>query len=160
MAGMPEDIWIGRVPGWSRWRSPPALAGFACRNNRLAELALRTDGFADGGRWRRGSAYGAERIAVVLGTSTAGIAETEQAYRRRDPASGALPADFDYDRTQDLHALPRYRPRPARPARPGARRSPPPAPPAPGRFMEAAALIARRAWWMRRWRAASTRCAG
>ena len=35
-------------------------------------------------------------MGVFLGTSTSGILETELAYRRRDPATGALPADFDY----------------------------------------------------------------
>jgi 3-oxoacyl-[acyl-carrier-protein] synthase-1 len=44
---------------------------------------------------------------VCLGTSTAGIEETEQAYRRRSP-DGALPADFDFERTHDLQSLPRY----------------------------------------------------
>jgi 3-oxoacyl-[acyl-carrier-protein] synthase-1 len=33
---------------------------------------------------------------VFLGTSTSGILETELAYRRRDPATGALPPDFHY----------------------------------------------------------------
>lgn len=105
--GMPEDIWIGRVPGLEQVPIPAALAGFACRNNRLAELALGTDGFAAAVLATR-ERHGAERIAVVLGTSTAGIEETEQAWRRRDPESGALPDDFDYARTQDLQALPRY----------------------------------------------------
>ncbi len=83
-----------------------ALARFACRNNRLAELALSTDGFAGAVAAAR-ARHGAERIAVILGTSTSGIEETERAYRRRD-AAGRLPADFDYDATHDLYALPRF----------------------------------------------------
>ncbi len=105
--GAPEGIWLGCVPEVEAVTLPPALAGFTCRNNRLAEMALTTDGFlaaAEAARER----YGADRVAVVLGTSTAGVEETEQAYRRRDPASGALPADFDFARTHDLQALPRY----------------------------------------------------
>jgi 3-oxoacyl-[acyl-carrier-protein] synthase-1 len=43
---------------------------------------------------------------VVLGTSTSGIEETERAWARRD-AEGALPP-YDFARTHDLHALPRY----------------------------------------------------
>ena len=43
---------------------PPALAAFACRNNRLAEMALATDGFAEAVGAAR-ERYGAERIAVV-----------------------------------------------------------------------------------------------
>jgi 3-oxoacyl-[acyl-carrier-protein] synthase-1 len=88
--------------------APPAdLAGYDCRNNRLAELALRSDGFAEAvaGAVRR---HGADRIAVVVGTSTAGIEHTEQAYAARLPGEGALPADFDYARTHDLQALPAY----------------------------------------------------
>lgn len=106
-SGAPEGIWLGCVPGVEAVPLPPALSAFACRNNRLAELALATDGFAEAVEAAR-ERYGADRIAVVLGTSTAGIEETEQAYRRRDPASGALPADFDFASTHDLQALPRY----------------------------------------------------
>ena len=76
---------------------PPGLERFDCRNNRLAELALAHRRVRRRGRWRPASATAPERIAVVLGTSTSGILAAEQAYRRRDPASGALPADFDYD---------------------------------------------------------------
>jgi 3-oxoacyl-[acyl-carrier-protein] synthase I len=104
--GGPEGIWVGRVPGVEEVALPPGLAGYACRNNRLAEMALATDGFADAVRGAR-ERYGAERVAVCLGTSTAGIEETERAYRRRSP-DGALPADFDFARTHDLQSLPRY----------------------------------------------------
>ncbi len=105
--GGPEGIWAGQVTGLEAAPPPPELAAFDCRNNRLAELALRADGFAaavDRARER----YGAERVAVILGTSTAGIEETERAYARRPPGEAALPPDFDYARTHDLHALPRY----------------------------------------------------
>ena len=106
LPGMPEGIWIGRVRGLEAVALPPGLDGFACRNNRLAELALASDGFAAAVAAAR-ARHGAERIAVVLGTSTAGIEETEQAWARRGP-DGALPADFDYARTHDLQSLPRY----------------------------------------------------
>ena len=103
----PEDIWIGRVPGLEEVALPPALAGFACRNNRLAELALRSDGFAAAVE-AAGERYGPERVAVVLGTSTAGIEATEQAYGRRDTPDAALDGEFDFARTHDLQALPRF----------------------------------------------------
>jgi 3-oxoacyl-[acyl-carrier-protein] synthase-1 len=105
--GAPEGIWVGPVPGLEAVRLPPDLAAFDCRNNRLAEMALAADGFAEAVAAAR-DRYGADRIAVVLGSSTAGIEETERAYTRRDPASGALPPDFDFAHTHDLHALPRY----------------------------------------------------
>ena len=98
---------VGRVAGMAVHALPPELARFDCRNNRLADLALRADGFAGqvaGARER----YGPGRIAVVLGTSTSGILEGEQAYRQRDPVTGALPAAFDYSHTQDLFSLARF----------------------------------------------------
>jgi len=105
LPAMPADIWIGRVRDAEAIALPPDLAAFACRNTRLAELALRQDGFAEAVAAAR-SRLGSARIAVVLGTSTSGIAATEAAWARRD-ADGALPA-YDFARTHDLHALPRY----------------------------------------------------
>ncbi len=109
-AAAADDVpgaWTGRVQGLEAVAVPPDLAEFQCRNNALAELALASDGFAEGvaAAVRR---HGAARIGVVLGTSTAGIAETEAAYRRRAPGEAALPADFRFATTHDLHALPRY----------------------------------------------------
>jgi len=95
---------IGRVPDVEAHALPPALAGFDCRNNRLADLALRTDGFAAAVAAAR-DRLGAARIAVVLGSSTSGILSTEEAYRARDPGTGALPAGFDYDRTHEMFSL-------------------------------------------------------
>jgi len=73
------------------------LAEFDCRNNRLAELALEQDGFAARIAQARAK-YGARRIAVILGTSTSGILETEHAYgsatrrpARSRPASASRP---------------------------------------------------------------------
>lgn len=105
LPGMPAGIWIGRVREAEAIEPPAPLADFACRNTRLAELALRQDGFLAAVEAAR-ARYGAARIAVVLGTSTSGIEETERAWARRGP-DGALPA-YDFARTHDLHALPRY----------------------------------------------------
>jgi 3-oxoacyl-[acyl-carrier-protein] synthase-1 len=98
--------WIGRVPGLEAHALPPAMAGFDCRNNRLADMALHADGFAEAVAEAR-TEYGADRIAVVLGTSTSGVTAAEDAYRRRDD-DGTLPAGFDYDHTQDLFSLASY----------------------------------------------------
>ncbi|NMG44052.1 beta-ketoacyl-ACP synthase [Aromatoleum toluvorans] len=87
--------WIGEVAGTDEEKLPAALARFDCRNNRLAQLGLVQDGFADAVR-AAAARYGNDRIGVFLGTSTSGILETELAYRRRDPQTGALPQDFDY----------------------------------------------------------------
>lgn len=84
------DTWIGRVDGLE---TSPLLADAArweCRNNRLAWIALQQDGLLEilaGLRAR----YGTERIAVVLGTSTASIGATEEAYARLENSGGAAP---------------------------------------------------------------------
>ncbi|AQS86758.1 3-oxoacyl-ACP synthase [Neoasaia chiangmaiensis NBRC 101099] len=82
-------------------------AGFDCRNNRLADMALGLDGF---GKAVAAAAafYGRARVAVVVGTSTSGILSAEDAYAATDPETGAMPADFDQARTQDLFSLPRF----------------------------------------------------
>jgi 3-oxoacyl-[acyl-carrier-protein] synthase-1 len=105
MPGMPAGIWTGQIRDADLVPITGQLAGFDCRNNRIAEAALRTDGFAEAVLDAR-ERFGPARVAVILGTSTSGIEETEQAYTRRD-ADGALPT-VDYARTHDLHSLPRY----------------------------------------------------
>ena len=80
------DTWIGRVDGLEHAPLPPALAGWECRNNRLAWLALQQDGIAAAVAAAR-ARHGAERIAVVMGTSTASIGESEDAY------AGLVPGD-------------------------------------------------------------------
>src|SRR3954447_21584081 len=64
--------YIGRVDAVEFHTLPPSLARFDCRNNRLADIALRADGFADAVAAAL-DRYGADRIALVLGTSTSGV---------------------------------------------------------------------------------------
>jgi 3-oxoacyl-[acyl-carrier-protein] synthase-1 len=99
--------WLGVVDGIEALDWPAGLQAFDCRNNRLAELGLRADGFADSVRRAR-DRFGAARVGVFLGTSTAGILQTELAYRRRDPATGALPADLHYAETHNTYSVARY----------------------------------------------------
>ncbi len=98
------DTWIGEVAGVDAQRLRPALSLYDCRNNRLAQIGLESDAFGDAVR-AAAERYGRERVGVFLGTSTAGILQTELAYRRRDPASGALPADFAYRGTHNAFSL-------------------------------------------------------
>lgn len=98
------DTWVGEVAGVDAVQLPAALHRFDCRNNRLTQMGLETDGFAD--RVREAVLrYGADRVGVFLGTSTAGILQTELAYRRRDLASGALPPDFHYRECHNAFSL-------------------------------------------------------
>src|SRR6188768_1424505 len=58
------ETWIGRVQGVEEVRLPAGLERFDCRNNRLAWMALETDGFGDAVR-AAASRYGPDRVAVV-----------------------------------------------------------------------------------------------
>jgi 3-oxoacyl-[acyl-carrier-protein] synthase-1 len=98
------DTYIGRVPSLEAVALRPDLARYDCRNNRLAQLGLETDGFAAAVAAAR-SRYGAGRIGLFMGTSTSGILETELAYRRRDARTGALPPDFRYGETHSTYSL-------------------------------------------------------
>ena len=95
--------YIGRVAGLEDAPLSGALAPFDCRNNRLAQLGLAQDDFADAVARAR-SRYGAKRVAVLLGTSTSGILQTELAYRARS-AGGELPPGFDYRHGQNLFSV-------------------------------------------------------
>src|SRR6185437_3396951 len=96
--------YAGEVAGVDEVTLPAALRAFDCRNNRLALLGLRQDGFLDAvqASVRR---WGRRRVGVFLGTSTSGILQAELAYRRRDSVTGALPEDFDYRMTQNSFSV-------------------------------------------------------
>ncbi len=98
------ETFTGEVPGVDSIRLPAHLADFDCRNNRLACLGFSQDGFDEAVR-EAIAKYGAQRIGVFLGTSTSGILQTELAYRRRDPVTGALPADFIYGPTHNTFSV-------------------------------------------------------
>ena len=101
------DTYIGEVPGVDAQQVPANLALFDCRNNRLAELALQQDGFLESVQ-AAASRWGRRRIGVFIGTSTAGILQTELAYRARDPHSGALPSSFEYGSTHNSFSVADY----------------------------------------------------
>lgn len=96
--------WIGRVDGLETEPITGDLADFDCRNNRLALLGLRQDGFerAVGGARQR---HGPGRVGVLIGTTTSGILETELAYRRRAPSGEMLPMAVRYRHTQNLFSV-------------------------------------------------------
>lgn len=98
----PLDCWIGRVDGLEDAPLPDALASWESRNNRLAWLALQQDGLREAVA-DAVSRHGAERVALVLGTSTSSIGETEAAYTQLD--EGAFPAAFARARVHTPHSL-------------------------------------------------------
>lgn len=95
---------IGEVEGVDEVAISADLAAFDCRNNRLAQLGLEQDGFDRAVRAAIGK-YGRDRVGVFIGTSTSSILQTELAYRRRDPETGALPPDFVYGKTQNTFSV-------------------------------------------------------
>jgi len=95
---------IGEVEGVDQVVLPEYLSHFDCRNNRLALLGLNQDGFADAVRAAI-TKYGSQRVGLFVGTSTAGILQTELAYRQRDSLTGALPADFNYRTTHNTFSV-------------------------------------------------------
>jgi len=105
-----EDVtlktYIGRVEGLEDFSLNHGFERFDCRNNRLAWLGLQQDGFMVAVAEAK-QRYGAQRIAVVMGTSTSGILETEHAYRARDPHTGSLPAWYRsrYRYTHNMYSL-------------------------------------------------------
>lgn len=98
--------WLGEVLPVNELRLPAEFEAWDCRTHRLAWLALRCAGLQQATR-RLVARYGASRIGVILGTSTAGIRSTEIAYAHWH-AHGQWPADFDYRRTHSLDALCRF----------------------------------------------------
>ena len=94
---------IGRVGGLEDLALPAALARFDARNHRLAWLGLNQDGFLERAHALR-ERLGSARIALVLGTSTSSIGETERAYRELD-AQGRFPAAQRRPQVHQPHAL-------------------------------------------------------
>lgn len=92
--------WIGEVDAVDAVELPADLSAYACRNNKLAYLALADPSLARAVDDAKG-AYGAQRIGVFVGTSTSGLQYTEHAYRARNPETGALPDNFRYRETQN-----------------------------------------------------------
>jgi 3-oxoacyl-[acyl-carrier-protein] synthase-1 len=105
-----EDVtlktYIGRVGGLEDFSLDHDIEHFDCRNNRLAWLGLQQDGFMVAVAEAK-QRYGAHRIAVVMGTSTSGILETEHAYHARDPRTDVLPTWYTsrYRYTHNMFSL-------------------------------------------------------
>lgn len=97
------DCWIGRVDGVEAVVLPATLARWDCRNNRLAWLGLQRDGLLAAIETAK-QHYGADRIALVIGTSTSSIGASEEAYARSDEA-GRFPANLARSNIHTPHSL-------------------------------------------------------
>jgi 3-oxoacyl-[acyl-carrier-protein] synthase-1 len=98
----PLKTWVGRVPGIEDSPLPGDLSHYECRNNRLAWMGLRRDGFLEAVEAAR-RRYGSDRVALVLGTSTSSIGATEEAYTRLTP-DGQFPEDQRYQAVHTPHS--------------------------------------------------------
>jgi len=73
-----------------------SLKAYNTRNARIALAAIDCEEGAFRGAVRSAvERYGAERVGVIIGTSTSGIYETELAYQAH-ARTGAMPASFDF----------------------------------------------------------------
>lgn len=95
---------LGEVGGLDHVVLRADLQRFDCRNNRLAQLALEQDSFIQSVE-AAAQQYGRQRVGVFLGSSTSGILSSEQAYRSRDPVTGALPASHSYRHTHNMFSV-------------------------------------------------------
>jgi len=75
---------------------PAPLARFACRNNALSLAALQQIEAAVGEAVAR---FGPRRVAVVIGSSTSGVADAEVAIRHQQSAR-VFPPDFHYEQLE------------------------------------------------------------
>ncbi len=91
---------VGAVPG-ELAPLEGALAPFDCRLARIGMMAFEEvrDGVA-----RAIARWGAERVAIVLGTSTGGLEETEQAFFAW-LETGTIPARYDYQNQHNFAAF-------------------------------------------------------
>lgn len=90
-----REVPVGKLP-FEPSHLPTHLSNWDGRNNRLVYHCLRPllPGLAD-----MADAFGPERIGIVVGTSTTGIADTEHAIQERDE-TGQWPASYRYERQE------------------------------------------------------------
>ncbi|HEX5960021.1 MAG TPA: beta-ketoacyl-ACP synthase [Rhodanobacteraceae bacterium] len=98
----PLDCRIGRVAGIEDTALPAPFGHRDCRNNRLAWLGLQQDDLREA-ITSAVARHGAARVALVLGTSTASIGATEDAYRRLQ--DGRFPQDLRRPEIHTPHSL-------------------------------------------------------
>jgi 3-oxoacyl-[acyl-carrier-protein] synthase-1 len=98
----PLECFIGRVNGVEAAPLPRELSHWECRNNRLAWMGLQQDGILDAVE-RVIAHHGAQRIALILGTSTASIGASEEAYRRLE--QDRFPEDLRRPAIHTPHSL-------------------------------------------------------
>jgi 3-oxoacyl-[acyl-carrier-protein] synthase-1 len=96
------DTWIGRVNSVESTALPSHLDYLNSRNNQLAWLGLQQDGLL-ATLAELIERTGAERIGVVMATSTSSIGRTEEGYACMEP-SGQMPEAYLQPEVHNLHS--------------------------------------------------------
>lgn len=91
---------VGAVPG----ELAPLEAPYAAYDCRLARIGLMAFAEVRGALDRAVARWGPERVAIILGTSTGGLEQTEQAFVAW-LREGAIPSHYDYQRQHNFAAL-------------------------------------------------------
>ena len=99
--GCDLDTWIGRVESVESVTLPPNLNHMISRNNQLTWLGLQQDGFLTH-LDRLVGRVGANRIGVVMATSTSSIGRTEEGYAKMGD-SDRLPDEYQQPGVHNLH---------------------------------------------------------
>jgi len=100
LEGCDLNTWIGRVPSLEAISLPTRQGHLHSRNNQLAWLGLQQDGLPGAIEQLIGR-IGADRVAVVMGTSTSSIGRTEEGYARME-TSGLMPEAY---RQPEVHNI-------------------------------------------------------
>lgn len=98
--GLAVPATVGAVPG----PLPRLAARFAAYDTRLTRIAALALAELDGPLARARARWGRDRVAVILGTSTGGIGESELAYAHHR-AHGCLPTGYSVDKSHALDAM-------------------------------------------------------
>ncbi len=94
--------YLGVVNGVESIVLPESLQAYTCRNNQLAWQALKVDGFAEKVS-QVIEQVGSLRVGLVVGTSTSGIAETENVFKFPEQAE-----TFQYKTTHQMDSLAQF----------------------------------------------------
>lgn len=98
----PLECAIGRVAGLEQATLPDRFSAYECRNNRLAWLGIEADGFLDQARAAI-DRHGADRVALLVATSTSSIGATEEAYAELEGVR--MPAPLRRSEVHTPHSL-------------------------------------------------------
>ncbi len=98
---LPFDCFAGAVPGLEDEQLPEHLIDWDNRANRISLAALRSDGF-ESALSSACARHGADRVGLVVGTSTSGVERLESLWRARE-GDAPLPESYEVRRHNDHH---------------------------------------------------------